>query len=251
MTPLNANLTQLCSECQRERADFRAGKTRASPACVELVRRAFANDHAAWNAIFDRVFAQEIRQYVQAAHQAAMTQHGFAAFDPDDAEQETRLAFWRYAPQAATLLESGQLEPIMAYLKKCAKSGAALAARRNRHAEASLTQLAGEEDHSGVDEAEAPKHIPRPLQDTTFEQQLVERQTLVDELRKLVTVDPEPQQAEAVVLECFLNELPPRELLALYPTLFREVGAINTVLQRIRRRAKNQPYFQRLLQESG
>jgi hypothetical protein len=247
MSKVDYNLTQLCGECQGERADFRAGKTRVSPACVELFRRAFANDQAAWNAIFDQVFAQDIRQYVQAVHQEYIAQRGFAPFDPEDAEQETRVAFWRYAPQAATLLDSGQLEPIIAYLKKCAKSGAALAARRNRRQEVSLSRLAREEDNPSVEAGETTKQLPHPWQDAQFEQQLIERQTLLDELRKLVTVDPEPQQAEVVVIECFLNELPPRELLTLYPTLFAEIGAINTVLQRIRRRAKNQLYFQRML----
>jgi len=247
----DTNLSQLCSECQRERADFRSGKRRDSPACVELFRRAFANDHAAWNAIFDQVFAQEIRQYVQAVHQEYITQRGFALFDREDAEQETRMAFWRYAPQAPTLLESGQLEPIIVYLKKCAKSGAALAARRNRREEASLAQLPGEEDGRDTDDQATLKQRVKPLQDARFEAQLIDRQTLVDELRKLVTVDPEPQLAEAVVIECFINELPPRDLLTLHPMLFREIGAVNTILQRIRRRAKNQPYFQRLLRDDG
>ena len=100
MVNLDDNLTQLCSECQRERADFRAGKTRVSPACVELFRRAIANDHAAWNAIFDQVFAQEIHQYVQAFHQEYITQRGFAPFDREDAEQEVNAAFsgnWNYS----------------------------------------------------------------------------------------------------------------------------------------------------------
>ncbi|MFN8492364.1 MAG: hypothetical protein U0350_32485 [Caldilineaceae bacterium] len=245
MSALEQNLAQLCTECKRERADFRAGRTKASPACVELFRRAFAQDTAAWNAIFGDVFAQDIKQFVQAAYQEYVAIRGFAPFALEDAVQETTLAFWRYAPQ--DLLDSGQLEPIVVYLKKCAKSGVALAARRNREQTIPLTQLAGEEEQSGTDESTAsPRKIKHPVQ-TSFEELLVERQVMIDELRKLVTVDPEPQQAEVVVIECFLNELPPRELPNLHPQLFTKTGEVNTVLQRIRRRAEKQPYFRRLL----
>ena len=146
MSNLDHNLAELYTEGKRERADFRAGRTKASPACVELFRRAFANEHEAWNAIFDNVFAQDIRQYVQAARQEYIASRGFAPFDLEDAEQETRIAFLKYAPNAPTLLDSGLLEPIIVYLKKCAKSGVALAARRNRTQTISLAQLTGEEE---------------------------------------------------------------------------------------------------------
>ncbi len=247
MSNSDHNLTQLCTECQRERADFRAGKTKASPACVELFRRAFAGDHGAWNAIFDEVFTQDIKQYVQAARQEYIAMRGFAPFDLEDAEQETRITFWRYAPNAATLLEGSELGKIIEYLKKCAKSGVALAARRNREQTIPLAQLAGEEEtEKAGEEASAQQKTRHPAQ-VGFEEPLLARQALLDELRKLVTIDPEPQQAEVVVIECFLNELPPRDLPALHPQLFAKTGDVNTVLQRIRRRAEKQPYFRKLL----
>lgn len=247
MIYVDLGLTQLCQECQRERADFRAGKTRASPACVELFRRAFANERTAWDALFGQIFEQEIRQYIQAAQQAYIAQYGFTPFDLDDAEQEMRMAFWRYAPRAENLLASGQLEPIMAYLKTCAKTGAAKAARRSRQEALSLSQLPGQQDDPATDDSTTQQPHGREIAAAEFEDAFVERQTMLDELRKLVTVDPEPQLAEAVVIDCFLNELPPRDLLSLHPTLFQDVGMVNAVLQRIRRRAKNQLYFQRLL----
>lgn len=243
---LDADLPHLCNECRRERADFRAGKTRASPACVELFRRAFANDRLAWNAIFGEIFAQEIRQYVRNAQQAYTAHAGFAPFDLDDAEQETRMAFWLYAARAENLLASGQLEPIMAYLKSCAKTGVGKAARRNRQTAIPLSQLSGQEENSTNEPT--PTKSDGAIVDTQFEEQLVARQTMLDELRKLVTVDPEPQQAEAIVIDCFLNETPPRDLLTLHPTLFADITIVNQALQRIRRRANNQLYFQRLLQ---
>lgn len=253
MTNLDADLPELCRACRRERAEFRAGKTRASPACVELFRRAFANDRPAWNAIFGEIFAQEIRHYVQNAQQAYCAQYGLSPFDLDDAEQETRLAFWLYGSKATNLLASGQLEPILAYLKTCAKTGVAKAARRHRQDTIALSQLPGQQDAAtdATDEPTTAATSGDNSSDRRFEAELVERQTMLDELRKLVTVDPEPQQAEAVVIDCFLNETPPRELLTLHPTLFADVTTINKVLQRIRRRASSQLYFQRLRQSQN
>ncbi len=241
-----SDLDQLCKQATRERADFRAGKTTTSPACVELFRRAFANDPPAWEVIFGEVFAQDIKQYVQAAHREYIIHMGSAPFAIEDAEQETRMAFWRYAPKAATLLDSGLLEPIMVYLKKCAKSGAAQAARLNRHETVPLSSLAGEEE-AQADETHSHAYKIQHAAEASFDTLLIERQELLDELHKLVKVDPEAEMAETVVIECFLNELPPRDLPDLHPKYFQEIGTVNTILQRIRRRAAKQPYFQQLL----
>jgi len=172
---------------------------------------------------------------------------GFAPFDIEDAEQETRMAFWRYAPKATTLLDSGLLEPIMVYLKKCAKSGAAQAARRNRQETVPLSSLAGEEEEAKTDETHRHTYKMQHPADASFDTVLIERQELLNELHKLIKVDPEAALAETVVIECFLNGLPPRDLPNVHPNHFQEVDTVNIILQRIRRRAAKQPYFQQLL----
>lgn len=62
-----ADLQELVRQCQTERRAFIRHGERASPACVELVRRAFAGDHPAWEAIFSQVFTDDIRRLIEAA----------------------------------------------------------------------------------------------------------------------------------------------------------------------------------------
>ena len=51
-----ADLATLIQSCRQEREAFiKSGET-SSPACIELFRRAFAGEEAAWEAIFRQVF---------------------------------------------------------------------------------------------------------------------------------------------------------------------------------------------------
>jgi DNA-binding TFAR19-related protein (PDSD5 family) len=61
------DLATLLHACRQEREDFLKRGETSSPACVELFRRAFAGEEAAWDAILRQIFQPEIRRWVEAA----------------------------------------------------------------------------------------------------------------------------------------------------------------------------------------
>ncbi len=245
-----SDLQELVRQCLIERQAFFQRGERASPACVALFRRAFARDELAWDAIFTQVFPHEIRRYIQAAAQCRKDQ-AFANFSPadlEDAVQETQFAFYHCAPEAPTLLDSGELAPIITYLKKCAMRGVATVARKLPRNEETLAAIAGEDDNDNTD-ANAPpgRKYAMPVA-PAFTETIADVGAILDELNKILQTDLE----RLIAQECFLNATPPRELVADYAHRFPGVDPeaklkyLNQALKRIRLRAEKSPSFQNL-----
>jgi len=245
-----SDLQDLVRQCQIERQAFFQRGERASPACVALFRRAFADDRLAWAAIFTQVFAHEIRRYIQAAATCRQNQTyaNFSPADLEDAVQETQFAFYRCAPKAPTLLDIGDLAPIIAYLKKCAMSGVATVARKLPRHEETLSTIAGEDtDDSGDANVATGRKYVMPVA-PAFTETIVDVGAILAELNKILQTDEE----RLIAQECFLNATPPRELVADYAHLLPGVDAeaklkyLNQALKRIRLRAEKSPSFQNL-----
>lgn len=244
------DLQALVRQCQAERQAFLRRGERASPACVELVRRAFAGDQAAWTVLFTEVFSHDLHRLIAAAARRYQEQTGtaFGTEELADALQETQLAFWRYAPQAPTLLQSGELDPIIAYLKKCVMSAVSTVARKLPPDEVGLSEVAGteEEPHSSADEPPGRKW-QAPTQ-RNFAEEWVNVHEIVETLTKLLQTDLERRIAD----ECFLKGMAPREFLADYADLLpgetepKKLATLNQALKRIRLRAEKSPTFQKL-----
>jgi hypothetical protein len=237
------DLATLLHACRQEREDFLKRGETSSPACVELFRRAFAGEEAAWDAILRQIFQPEIRRWVEAAARV----RNLSADDVEEAIQETHLAFWRYAPKAPTLLQSGDLDPIIAYLKKCVMSAVTTVARRLPPLEeVALADLAGQEDATHPDEPATRPKWRLPVERTTTET-WENVQEIVDELKKILQSDLE----RLIAQECLLNGTPPREFLADYAdwlpgeTDAKKLANLNQALKRIRLRAEKSPTFQK------
>ena len=246
-----SDLQELVRQSQAERIAFIRHGEVASPACVELFRRAFADDRLAWEAIFAQVFPQEIRRYIQAAARSRQAQ-GVAPFSPadlEDAVQEAQLAFYHYAPKAPTLLASGDLAPIIAYLKTCTMSAVATVARKlPPPAEAPLSALAGEDNDDGAAENTGfGGKLPLSTLDD-FTVTMTNVGAILAELQKILQTDVE----RLIAQECFLNDTPPRELVVDHAHLFpggdteAKLKYLNQALKRIRLRAEKSPTFQNL-----
>lgn len=239
------SLAPLIHECRQERATFLKTGEQRSPACVELFRRAFAGDEAAWAAIFQQVFQVEIQRWVEAAAKVRQ----LSTEDVAEAIQETHLAFWRYAPQAPTLLQSGDLAPIIAYLQKCVMSAVSAVARKLPPLEeVALEHLLGAEDATDAGSEGTPVRKWAPPPQRTFAEEWVNLHEIIEELKKILQDDLE----RLIAQECFLNGAAPREFLADYAHLLpgdderKKLANLNQALKRIRLRAEKSPTFQQL-----
>lgn len=244
------DLQALVRQGQAERQAFLRWGERASPACVELVRRAFAGEQAAWAALFTEVFQHDLLRLLEAAARRYQEQTGtvFGAEELADALQETQLAFWRYAPQAPTLLQSGELDPIIAYLKKCVMSAVSTVARKlPPPSEVGLSGLAGtEEEHDPFADERPGRKWQAPPQ-RNFAEEWGNVHELVEALSKILQNDLERRIAN----ECFLNGMAPREFLVDYADLVpgendaKKLANLNQALKRIRLRAEKSPTLQK------
>lgn len=236
------DLATLLQRCRQEREAFLKRGETSSPACVELFRRAFAGEEAAWEAIFRQIFQAEIRRWVEAAARV----RNLRADDVEEAIQETHLAFWRYAPQAPTLLQSGDLDPVITYLKKCVMSAVTTVTRRlPPPEEVALADLVGNEDDTQPDDGVTKPRWQLPSQrSATEEWENVDE--IVEGLKKILQSDLE----RLIAQECLLNGTPPREFLADYADSLpgesdsKKLANLNQALKRIRLRAEKAPMFQ-------
>lgn len=238
---MTANLPDLIQRCLAERQAFYTTRASRSPACVTLFRHAFVGDEAAWQAIFTQVFAKEIRAWVEAAARTG----GLSAEDKADAIQDAQLAFYRAAPKAPTLLDSGDLAPILDYLKKCAMSATLRVARKLPPVAVSWAELAGEEPDELASVPSTHRVARLPVQPTLIEEREAMRM-LIAEVEKCLDTDLKRLVAQMV----FLDDTPPREVLADYSDRFQgdtqvaKLKQLNQILQTVRRCLKQAPGLQ-------
>jgi hypothetical protein len=241
-------IQELVTQCLAERHAFRSKGERHSPACIQLLRRAFARDELAWEAVCTQVFKEDVRRFIHAATSVS-AQAGFA-FTPEDREdavQETWLAFRRSAVKRPQLLQGDELGPVMKYLQDCAKSGVGMVKRRfPPRPEAALGELAGEDD------GEAPAGalpLQRHTQARPARSLIDERQRLSELIREIDKII-ETEEERIVAQERFLNGSMPREMVKDYPHLFpgdtdqARIKYVNNVVDRLLARIRKLPAFQ-------
>jgi len=204
-------LADIVARCGGERRAFYTQQVQVSPACVEMVRRAFANDQQAWAAVSHR-FYPNMRSWAKT----------YAQDDVDDLLQDALSAFMRSAPKQPELVHTDSLAPVLGYLRRCVKTAIA---RRIRKPEVPQVPL----DH--VPELE----VASPVDDTVdLRAQLAER------LVALVT----DAQEHAILILYFFYELTPREIVARQGDLFPHTTDVQLVLQRLKRRLSNDATIQ-------
>jgi len=216
------DLNAVALACRSERAlnDRQA----ASPACVDIFRRAFAGDGDAWTAIWD-IFNPLMRRW--AGYEPGI--------DPDDVLQEGFLHFSRYAPQRPSLLATDLLNPVLAYLRMTIQSDLIKAHRREQRR---LHEVAWP-THSFAPEQELPLADPAAAQSLAA---VDTRLALLERVHQLIKTD-----AEWLVFEhCLVRDLPPRTLLS-SSSVFATIEELYATRHRLIRQLRRDPVIRELL----
>jgi DNA-directed RNA polymerase specialized sigma24 family protein len=208
-------LAKVIAGCQQERSSYRHTGIGASPACVEVFRRAFAGNQEAWAAV-QATFEHQVRKWI--GRQAVV--------DPDDAVQEAFLAFFRYAPAHASLVSGVTLGPIIDYLHHCTKTSVLQILRRERR-------------HALNVYFNETLDLPSAsAADISAEQRL----DLVERLQQLLNTEE-----ERIVFQCrFVCNLKPQEIQKRYPGRFADVADVYVIVRRITNRLSHDVVLQEL-----
>ena len=207
------HIERVATRCQQERTAYRQRGDAASPACVELLRAAFAGDQAAWGVVF-RTFEPLVRSWIGVQQE----------IEPDDVVQEALLAFARWAPNHPSLILGDNLGPSLAFLRQCTKTALLMQVRRARrpaHLDMDLVALA------------APTNVADDVE---------RRVVLFGQVRQVLTAPEE----WLVFEELFVYDLRPQEVLLRHADKFASIGALRTVIQRVVRRLRNDIDLQNL-----
>jgi hypothetical protein len=208
------SVPEVLSHCQHERAVYRQEQVTASPACVELFRRAFASDQEAWAAVHT-AFAPLVRAWIGVQQW----------LEPDDVLQEAFTAFARYAPQHPQLVMSDELGRVLAFLRQCTKTALLMILRKLKSGPA----IAGDD----VADQVAPSHEIAAVED---------RLTLHERIRQLLNTDE-----ERLVFTCrFVYDMKPQAILTTHGDRFADMQQLNTVIQRIVRRLRQDDELKQL-----
>jgi hypothetical protein len=203
------DLGEIVAGCREERSAYRRDHLRASPCCMELFRRAFAHDQAAWQAI-QTAFDPLVRAWIGAQRQV----------EPEDVIQETFLAFARYAPNHLDLLAGDEIDRILGFLRRCAKT-------------ALLTLLRRTHDDADLDS----QSLAVPAYDDG-----AIRAAVRERLKELLATEEE-RRVFFLRFEC---DLKPQQIVAAYSQLFPDAAALYDIIQRITRRLRKDPGLREL-----
>jgi DNA-directed RNA polymerase specialized sigma24 family protein len=205
MSLAHLDLETLARRCLDERT---LAPGAASPASVELFRRAFAADQAAW-ALLQTLFEPLMRSWI------GVQQH----VEADDVLQEAYLLFYRFAPQRAELLAAGTTGPLLSYLRKTTKTALLLLLRKQRQ----------------------PQHmdsLKQELPGLVYDDHAMLTIELRESIRPRISAAVHTPQEQIIFHLYFEQELKPREILARHNDLFPDISSINTIIQRLARRLK-------------
>lgn len=198
-------LAALFVQCQHERSTYRTAGITVSPACVELIRRAFAGDQAAW-ALVQHLFVPLMRAWI------GVQQH----VEPDDVLQDALFAFARWAPANAELATGADLGRALAFLRQCTKT-------------ALLTQLRKQKQpaYCSLDAV--------PIANPTDAVAAAERRLIIRErIAHLLTTTEE----QIVFQELLVDGRKPHELFARHTDLFGSIASLRVTIQRVLRRLR-------------
>ena len=208
-------LADLVRCCQRERDSFSKSGERSSPCCMNLLRRAFADDQDAWYHVIE-IFQPLIRQWIQRVcvkFPDLIDEH-----DRTEAADDAWLKLKKGVDRQSHLLQGDDLGTPLAYLKKCAERAMLSLLRRK---------------HKGREQSADNTQYP----DRSNE--LSDPETRIALSQRLEKV---PSEDELIVIEyIFLKGYKPQELLELFPERFPDVNRIYQIRQNVIRRLRNDP----------
>lgn len=223
--PPTVTNVMLSTLCKQERQDFYRDRTTDSPACLELFRRAFAQDQEAWEKIIDG-FKPQLTRWVKSWFQL------FTLVEPDDLVQDAFLSFYRYAPQKPQLLNTSSLGPVIKYLYLCTKSAALQLKRKHE----GLTAFVDLEEHAEISD---PGDLIEQTMVRTVLQPFVERWVGTPE--------------EQIIFSLYFEyNYKPQEIFAAHHQVFQNYNEVAKILQRlIRRMRKDEIEVHQALYSSG
>jgi DNA-directed RNA polymerase specialized sigma24 family protein len=206
------SVTELAGRCHAETERYLDGEFAVDHFCMELFRRAVAlRDEAAWACLYEQ-YADMVRHWLGARHDAALDAMVSVVF--------TR--FWK-AVDAAKFLHFASLASVLQYLKMCARATLLDEARRASVAavEQSLDDIPWDLATPAVVETDVAEH----LDSAAFWTQI--QGILTDERERLV------------IQLTFVFGLRPREICRLYASVFPEIDEVyrlkRSALDRLRR----------------
>ena len=208
--------------CQDERRGFYRSGDHASPCCVELFRRAFRNDQDAWVAI-DTIFHTLLHAWVHEALHAIENPRLLDEETRAEVVQSAKHALSMGGPKHPHLVASQDPSLLLAFWRTCTKNATLMELRKRR------SRPSGEALNPQI-----PAPPPRSDPDLRLALQQRVPELLADE-------------DEGLVFDLrFVQSVPPREIAQRFPTRFRDVAAVTTVVQRLRRRFWHDPVIRDL-----
>jgi len=205
-----ATTIDIINECQRERKIFREKGIQASPACVELFRRAFNSDQSAWEGINEN-FAPLIRNWIGVQN----------LVEPEDVIQDAFLQFFRYAPEKSSLVATDQLGPLLAYLRQTTKKSLLMAMRKEKKRKQQVS----------VDSVASIFASSKDNTETDLRISLGER---IDSLL-------EDDKERLVFHSRFILNIGPKDIYSDHSDQFTDYNEVATIIQRLTRRLRKDP----------
>jgi len=208
-------IADLARCCQREREAFSQSGERSSPCCMNLLRKAFADDQDAWYHVIE-IFQPLIRQWIQRV--CIRFPDLIDENDKTEVADDAWLKLKKGVARQVHLLQGDDLGKPLAYLKKCAERSILSLRRRKR-----------KEREQPADNTQYPDRSNELSDPET-------RIALAQRLEKVLSED------ELIVIEyIYLKGYPPQEILNLFPERFPNVDRIYQIRQNAIRRLRNDP----------
>lgn len=212
MTQQQGSVDEVIRNCQCEQQ--RRIKDE-SPWCVELFRRAFANNDEAWSGI-RMLYEPLMRSWIGVQ----------SVVDTEEVLQEALLAFSRFAPQQPSLVEDNNPGRVLAYLRTCVKTAIISLNRREQR-----QAIAGYLDE--INEPVTPYNISDNVQLAMVLQERIEA-LLIDEEEKFV------------FSLRFIYGMKPQDIINTYSDRFSDIKYVYTIIQRVVRRLRDDTGLQKL-----
>lgn len=199
MNDAQPSTATVIATCRQERQNYQQTKADGSPACVELLRRAFAQDQEAWRAL-EEVFKPLMNKWI-----------GVQSYiEPEDILQDAFIEFYRYAPRVTDLTATNDLSFALAYLRKCVKT-------------ALLTKIRQTAKHQKV--LSLNRDIP------TAQDEIGQL-----ELRLALEQLLETEQEQLVFHLRFVCNIGPQSIFEDHSDQFKDYEEVATIIQRLTRR---------------
>lgn len=225
-------IPDLIKICKTERDRYRHEQEDFSPACAEIVHRAFQGDQDAWNALyamFKPLLDAWSRQLVSKARNLGYD-------ECSDIVQEAWLRFYRFAPKDEQLIKDGTLQKFLTYLRKCV------------YTSIHLLRKPVDFDRVGLD---TPNEDGAPLEIASHNRTdtQAESNTLKKQIIAIVQTLLHNEQEEVVFIGRWIDELKPAEIFERNKSLFSSVKEVYSIQQRVDQRLLKSEELRRLLDD--